>query len=87
MSVTEQDIKQGRINDQLEDQLESLSAQVEARVERGRNQWAEWRETATGMTREWGASLDTMARERPWQLIGSAAAVGLVLGLLFSRRR
>ena len=87
MSVTEQDIKQGRINDQLENQLESLSAQVEAQVERGRNAWADWRESATSMTREWGDSLNTMARERPWQLVGGAAAVGLVLGLLFSSRR
>ena len=87
MSVTEQDIKEGRINDQLEDQLESLSAQVEARVERGRNAWAEWRETATSKTRELGASLETMARERPWQLVGGAAAIGLLVGLLCVRRR
>ena len=87
MSVTEQDIKQGRINDQLEDQLESLSAQVEARVERGRNAWAEWRETATSKTRELGDSLETMARERPWQLVGGAAVIGLLVGLLCVRRR
>ena len=87
MSVTQQDVKEGRINDQLENQLESISAQVEARVERGRNAWAEWRETASSRTREVKDSLDTMAREKPWQMVGYAAAVGLVLGWLLSGRR
>lgn len=87
MSVTQQDVKEGRINDQLENQLESLSAQVEARVERGRNAWADWRESANERTREMRDSIDTMAREKPWQMVGYAAAVGLVLGFLFSGRR
>jgi ElaB/YqjD/DUF883 family membrane-anchored ribosome-binding protein len=87
MSITQQDVKEGRINDQLEDQLESLSAQVEARVERGRNAWAEWRESANSRTREMKDTLNTMAHERPWQMAGYAAAVGLVLGLIFASRR
>lgn len=86
MSVTEQDIKQGRINDQLEDQLESLSAQVEAQVERGRNVWAEWRETGLNATRQWRDAANTMAKEKPWQLVGAAAAIGIVFGLLCRRR-
>ena len=87
MSVTQQDVKEGRINDQLENQLESISAQVEAKVEQGRNAFAEWRETANARTPEVKESLDTMAREKPWQMVGYAAAVGLVLGFLFSGRR
>jgi ElaB/YqjD/DUF883 family membrane-anchored ribosome-binding protein len=86
MSVTQQDVKEGKINDQLDDQLESLSAQMEARVERGRNQWAEWRESANACTRQMKDSLDTMAHEKPWQMVGGAAAIGLVLGLLLRRR-
>ena len=87
MSLSQQDVKEGRINDQLENQLESISAQVEARVERGRNAWAEWRESARATTRDMRNSLDTMAREKPWQMVGYAAALGLVLGLFFSGRR
>lgn len=87
MSLSQQDVKEGRINDQLENQLESISAQVEARVERGRNAWAEWRESAQATTRDMRNSLDTMAREKPWQMVGYAAALGLVLGLFFSGRR
>jgi ElaB/YqjD/DUF883 family membrane-anchored ribosome-binding protein len=86
MSVTQQDIKEGKINDQLEDQLESLSAQVEAGMEQGRARMAEWRAVASEKTRQAKESLDTMARERPWQLVGGAVALGFVFGLLCGRR-
>ena len=86
MSVTQQDVKEGRINDQLENQLESLSAQVEAGMEQGRARMAEWRVAAGEKTRQVKDSLNTMAREQPWQLVGGAVALGFVLGLLFGRR-
>lgn len=86
MSVTQQDVKEGRINDQLGNQIESISAQVEAQVEQGRNRLAEWQASARECTRQMKDSLDTMAHEKPWQLVGGAAAIGLVLGLLFRRR-
>jgi ElaB/YqjD/DUF883 family membrane-anchored ribosome-binding protein len=87
MSVTPQDVKEGRINDQLENQLDSISAQVEAGWEQGKNQFADWRQAATEKTRQMTDSLQTMAQEKPWQLVAGATAVGLVLGLLFARRR
>jgi len=86
MSVTQQDVKEGRINDQLGDQLESISARVEAGVEQGRNAWAEFRETANARTKECMEAMQTMAHDKPWQLVGGAAAIGLVLGLLLGRR-
>lgn len=87
MSVSEQDVKEGRINDGLENQLESLSAQVEAGFEQGKNRVAEWRAAAGETTRQCTEALNTMAREKPWQLVAGATALGLVLGLLFSSRR
>jgi ElaB/YqjD/DUF883 family membrane-anchored ribosome-binding protein len=87
MSVTQQDVKEGRINDQLENQLDSISAQVEAGWDEGKNKFADWRQTATDKSRELTDSLQTMAREKPWQLVAGATAVGLVLGLLFASRR
>jgi ElaB/YqjD/DUF883 family membrane-anchored ribosome-binding protein len=86
MSVTQQDVKEGKINDQLEDQLESLSAQVEAGMEQGRARMAEWRAMASEKTRKAKDSLDTLAREQPWQLVGGAVALGFVFGLLCGRR-
>lgn len=87
MSVTEKDIKEGRINDELGSQLESISANVEAGWEQGRNAWADWRATADERTRQAAATLNNMARENPWQVIGGAAALGFIIGLLFSSRR
>lgn len=87
MSVTEQDVKEGRINDGLEHQLESLSAQVEAGWEQGRNHVADWRAAAGDKTRQVTETLTTMAREKPWQLIAGATALGLLMGLMCSRRR
>ena len=86
MSVTQQDVKEGKINDQLENQLESISAQVEAGMEQGRARLAEWRAAASDTTRRAKESLDTMAREQPWQLVGGAVALGFVVGLLCRRR-
>ena len=86
MSVTQQDIKEGKINDQLENQLESISAQVEAGMEQGRAKMADWRAAASEKTKQAKDSLDTMAREQPWQLVGGAVVLGFVLGLLFGRR-
>jgi ElaB/YqjD/DUF883 family membrane-anchored ribosome-binding protein len=87
MSLSEQDVKEGRINDGLENQLESLSAQVEAGIEQGRNKIADWRAVAGEKTRECTEALNTMAQEKPWQLVAGATAIGLILGLLFSKRR
>jgi len=87
MSVSQQDLKEGRINDQIENQLHSISAQVEAGWEQGKNQFADLRQAATEKTRQVSDSLQTMAREKPWQLVAGATAVGLVLGLLFAGRR
>lgn len=86
MSVTQQDIKEGRINDQLDHQLESLSAQVEAGWEQGRNRIAEWRASANECTRQVKDSLDTIVRDNPWQIVGGAVAIGFLAGLLFARR-
>jgi ElaB/YqjD/DUF883 family membrane-anchored ribosome-binding protein len=86
MSVTQQDVKEGKINDQIENQLESISAQVEAGMEQGRARMAEWRAAAGEKTRRAKDSLNTMAREQPWQLVGGAVVLGFVFGLLFGRR-
>jgi ElaB/YqjD/DUF883 family membrane-anchored ribosome-binding protein len=86
MSVSDQDIKDGRINDELSSQLESISARVEANVEKGKNAWADFRADAEGRFREMAAATDRCVHDRPWQAIGVAAGAGLLLGLLCARR-
>ena len=84
--ITREDAKDGRINDQLGTQLEAVSAQMEANLERGRNAWAEWRAAISEQSHRAREEAETMARENPWQLTMSAALVGVVLGVLVSRR-
>ena len=86
MSVSEQDVKHGHLNDQLASQLESISARVEAKVERGWNAWADFKADAEGCCREMASTVSDYVREQPWQVIGMAAGIGLLLGLLCGRR-
>ena len=86
MSVSEQDVHEGRINDELSSQLESISARVEAKVEKGRNAWAEVKAAATDRCNQAATAANEFARERPWEMAGIAAAIGLVAGLLCARR-
>lgn len=85
MSVSAQDIKEGRLNDELESQLESISAGVEANAEKGRNAWADFKANAEERCREAAEGANSYVRKKPWQVIGVAAGVGLILGLLCSR--
>lgn len=82
MSVNQTDLKEGRINDQLATQLDALSAQVEANVERGRNVLAEWKSALSEKSSQFGHTMDAYSHEHPWRMVSSAMVVGLLLGLL-----
>jgi ElaB/YqjD/DUF883 family membrane-anchored ribosome-binding protein len=86
MSVSNTDLKEGRINDGLGTQLDALSAQVEANIERGRNAWAEWKANFSAKGSELFHSLDEQAHTSPWPLVCGATAAGLLLGALLGRR-
>jgi len=83
MSVSQNDLKEGRINDQLGSQLESLTAQVEANVERGKNAVAEWRASLSEKSSQFAQTMDRYGHEHPWRMISSALVAGLMFGLLF----
>lgn len=85
--ITEDAAKKGLINDQLASQLESLSAQVEANVERGKNALAEWSATLRDSSARTAHAAEQLVRERPWQVIGALAVLGMVLGALCARSR
>jgi ElaB/YqjD/DUF883 family membrane-anchored ribosome-binding protein len=83
MSVSQQDLNAGRINDQLGSQLESISAQVEAKVERGRDALAEWQATFKEKSAEFAETMKRYSHEHPWRLVSSGLALGLALGMIF----
>ena len=86
MSVTTQDVQQGRLNDELGSQLESLSARVEANLENGRNAWADWKARASDCTRRTTSAADNLAPEKPWQMICAATLFGVIAGSMCGMR-
>jgi ElaB/YqjD/DUF883 family membrane-anchored ribosome-binding protein len=86
MSVNQTDVKDGRINDELGTQLEALSAQVEAKVERGRNAWAEWQANLSDRTSECLRSIDAEAHSNPWPFVSTAMVFGFLVGTVLGRR-
>jgi len=83
--MTEADVRQGRINDQLGTQLESISAQVEAKVEQGRNKMSEWKSTVQDKSKETFNTVNDFTQNKPWQALGVAVLAGWVLGMLMGR--
>ena len=86
MSLNQNDLKEGRINDQISSQLESISAKVEANVERGRNALEEWCASLSDKSSELGRTLDRYSQEHPWRMASSAFVAGMVFSLLFGRK-
>lgn len=70
----------------LETQLESISAQVEASVERGRNAWAECRANLADCSSRATRAVDRCVRERTWIAVAAALAGGLLFGAMIRGR-
>lgn len=85
MSVNDTDVREGRINDQLGTQLESISAQVEAGLEHGRNVFAEWQHNFNEQAGRTCRQIDQYARENPWPLVCAAVVLGLLTGACVKR--
>ena len=68
------------------DQFESARERVQHAFEQGKEQWMHLQDQAVECTREAAQQTDKFVREKPWQAIGIAAAVGLIAGLLIRRR-
>jgi ElaB/YqjD/DUF883 family membrane-anchored ribosome-binding protein len=79
-----QDMNEGL--DNTVDQFESARERVQHAFQQGKEQWMEIQDQAVQYGREAAQSTDKFVREKPWQAVGIAAAIGLVAGLLIRRR-
>ncbi|MEW6159704.1 MAG: hypothetical protein AB1813_19920 [Verrucomicrobiota bacterium] len=68
-----------------ESDLENIADQIEEGVRRGKFSWAEIQSTLVDRTKEAARTTDRYVHENPWQMIGIAAAAGLLIGLLIRR--
>lgn len=71
---------------QAGDRIERLRAQASDSVAQARARLAGAEEATLREVREAAESTESYVREHPWQAVGVAAGIGLLLGLLLSRR-
>jgi len=63
-----------------------LRSKVQASLDRASKHLAELRGAALERARAAGRATDQYVHDKPWQAIGAAAVVGVLVGLLISRR-
>ena len=72
--------------DKSKEELGKLRSKAERALKESRYRLGETGDAIAKQTREAAARADEYFRETPWQGVGIGAAVGLVLGVLLSRR-
>ncbi|HEY0683387.1 MAG TPA: DUF883 family protein [Steroidobacter sp.] len=68
------------------EKIQEVRARAEESLRQARVRLTEVEEEAMRRAREVAEAADEYVRENPWQSVGIAAGVGLVLGLLLARR-
>lgn len=72
--------------DQAGEGVADVRSRVQARMSQAKADLLHMQETAVAKAKAAGHATDEFVHENPWKSIGIAAGVGLVLGLLVSRR-
>jgi ElaB/YqjD/DUF883 family membrane-anchored ribosome-binding protein len=71
---------------QTGEKIQEVRARAEASLQQAKVHLTELQEAALKRAREVADATEEYVRENPWQSVGIAAGVGLLLGLLLSRR-
>ncbi|HEU4487286.1 MAG TPA: DUF883 family protein [Povalibacter sp.] len=71
---------------QTGEKIQEVRARAEQSLQQARERLAEVEEEALRRARELADATEEYVRDNPWQSVGIAAGIGLVLGVLISRR-
>lgn len=71
---------------QTGERIQEVRARAEESLKQARTRLNELEEEARRRAQEMANATEEYVRENPWQSVGIAAGVGLLLGLLLSRR-
>jgi len=71
---------------QVGEQAEGIRERVTARLNQATAELHQLQHAAVAQVKAAGHATDEYVHEKPWQSVGIAAGVGLVIGLLISRR-
>ena len=72
--------------DKSKEELSKIRSKAERALKESRNRLGETGDAIAKQTREAAARADDYVRENPWTGVGIGAAVGVVLGVLLTRR-
>lgn len=72
--------------DKSKDEVEKLRTKAQRALKESRTRLSETSDAIARQTREAAARADDYVHEKPWTGIGIGAAVGVVLGVLLTRR-
>lgn len=71
---------------QTGEKIQEVRARAEESLRQARERLTEVEEEALRRARELADATEEYVRDNPWQSVGIAAGIGLVLGILISRR-
>ena len=72
--------------DQAGDAAAEVRSRVQARMNQAKDDLLKWQAAVVEKAKAAGHATDEFVHENPWKSVGIAAGVGLLLGLLVSRR-
>jgi len=72
--------------DEVGDRAEGIRARVTARLNQATEELHHLQHVAVAQVKAAGHATDEFVHENPWKSVGIAAGLGLVIGLLISRR-
>ena len=78
-------MKSGTIGETTASHLENITDQIEQGIEQGRYTWTQIQSAVTDKTKAAAEATDAYVHENPWKVVGMAAGLGLIIGLLLGR--
>jgi ElaB/YqjD/DUF883 family membrane-anchored ribosome-binding protein len=84
MCVKEEGVMENEQTQAGRTDLQNLREQIEEGVRKGQYTWREIQDIVMRKTREAAHTTDEYVHENPWKVIGIAAGLGFVLGLIMA---
>jgi ElaB/YqjD/DUF883 family membrane-anchored ribosome-binding protein len=78
-------MKSGTLGETTASSIDNITDQIQQGVEQGRYSWNQIQEALTTKSKAAAEATDAYVHENPWKVVGMAAGLGLIIGLLLGR--
>ena len=75
-------MKSDTIGETTASHLENITDQIEQGIEKGRYTWKQFQDQVSTKGKDAAEATDAYVHENPWKVVGMAAGLGLIVGLL-----